>query len=109
MLKSRVGVVGPIGMLKDIPVADLPKKESDFWYAVAAEYYELINYACTAREPEIVLKPYRKAGDQYIWEFYVNDLALPVASAYNFHGQNVSQWQYSGAIVLQGGEVSRHH
>jgi len=105
----KLRVVDPAGMLRDIPEADLPKKESDFWYAVAIELHNLMTYAQTARDPQIVLNPYRKANSQYIWEFYVNDLALPVASAYNFHGQNVSQWQYSGAIVLQGGEVSRHH
>ena len=107
MLKFRV--VDPVGMLKDIPVADLPKKESDFWYAVAAELQTLMTYAQTAQDPQIVLNPYRKADSQYIWEFYVNDLALPVANAYNMHGQNLSLWKYSGAIVLQKGEVSRHH
>jgi len=110
MLKAHV-VPNP-DMLKDIPGAALPKNMEDFWYAVAAEYYELINYACTAREPEIVMRPWRKAGevtDQYIWEFYVNDLAIPVRESHNWHGQNTSQWKYSGAIVLYGGEVSRHH
>ena len=106
---SKLRVVYPAEMLRDIPEADLPKKESDFWYAVAAELQTLMTYAQTAQDPQIVLNPYRKADSQYIWEFYVNDLALPVRDAHNWHGQNVSQWKYAGAIVLQGGKVSRHH
>jgi hypothetical protein len=106
----KVHVVAPSEMLKGIPEADLPKKEADFWHAVAAEYHELITNACVAQEPEIVMWPYHKAGEQYIWEFYVNDLTLPVrADAYNWHGQNIGQWRYAGAILLQKGEVSRHH
>jgi len=105
----KVHVVAPSEMLKDIPAADLPEKDAEFWHAVAAELQNLITYACAAEEPEIVMWPYHKADSQYIWEFYVNDLALPVRDAHNWHGQNVSQWKYAGAIVLQGGKVSRHH
>ena len=107
MLKTHV--VAPSEMLKGIPEADLPKDESEFRHALAAEYHNLITEAAVAQEPEVVMWPYHKAGEQYIWEFYVNDLVLPVANAYNFHGQNVSQWKYAGAIVLQNGKVSRHH
>jgi len=106
----KTHVVAPSEMLKGIPEADLPKNQSEFWHALAAEYHNLITEAAAAQEPEIAMWPYHKADSQYIWEFYVNDLALPVrADAYNWHGQNVSQWQYAGAIVLQGGKVSRHH
>ena len=108
MLKGHL--VEPSEMLKGIPEADLPKDMADFWHAVAAENHALITYACAAQEPEIVMWPYHKADEQYIWEFYVNDLTLPVrADAFNWHGQNLSQWKYAGAIVLQKGTISRHH
>jgi len=76
---------------------------------VAHELETMIQYAAQAMEPQIVLQDYRKAGEQYIWEFFVNDLETPKADQYNWHGQNTSQWKYAGAIVLQNREVSRHH
>ena len=88
---------------------DPPKEPVDFWRAVAQELSTMIEYASSAQDPQIVISEARKAGDQYIWEFYVNDLATPARNDYNWHGQNVSQWLYAGAIVLQNGEVSRHH
>jgi len=107
MLKGHL--VEPSEMLKGIPAADLPKNEADFWRAVADEFHNLLTSACTAQDPEIVMWPYHKADEQYLWEFYVNDLAIPIRDAHNWHGQNVSQWKYAGAIVLQKGTISRHH
>ena len=98
-------------MLKDIPEEDLPQGEelTYFWKSVAWELSQLLKYGLHAREPEIVLTDFRKAGHQYIWEFWVNDLSIPRRSAYNWHGQNTSQWMYAGGIVLQNGSVSTHH
>ncbi len=88
---------------------DLPEDMGEFWRAVAVELAELMRYGSEAKEPQIVMSEGRQAGDQHIWEFWVNDLAMPQQQHYNWHGQNVSQWQYAGAIVLQDGQVSRHH
>ena len=98
-------------MLKGIPEEDLPQGEelTCFWKVVAGELSQLLEYGLHAREPEIVLNDFRKAGSQYIWEFYVNDLSLPKSDSINFHGQNVSQWRYAGCILLSAGRVSTHH
>lgn len=96
-------------MLDDIPADELPEDESAFWRSVAGEFSMLIEYASHAQEPEIVFHNKVKSGSQYLWEFYVNDLALPAKGTFNWHGQNVSQWLYAGAIVLQNRKVSGHH
>lgn len=99
------------GMLEKVPPADRPEGKNlvRFWEYVAWELHQLITYAQCAKKPEIVLSDMRQAGTQYIWEFWVNDLELPLTNAMNWHGQFTSQWVYAGAIVLQHGEVSTHH
>ena len=98
-------------LFESVPDEDMPQDEelTKFWHALAWELSQMISYAQHAQEPEIVLNPVRIAGTQYIWEFYVNDLAKPRASEYNWHGQNTSQWQYAGCVLLQDGRVSTHH
>ncbi len=96
-------------LLATVPEEDSPKDKESFWSSLAWELMQLMKYGAQAREPQIVLNEVRKAGSQYIWEFFVNDLAVPVQNRYNFHGQNTSQWLYAGAIVLQNGDVSTHH
>jgi len=98
-------------MLNRVPENDQPKGEEEgkFWRSVAYELATLLQNAAQAKEPEIVLNEMRVAGSQYIWEFYVNDLACPKGNAMNFHGQNTSQWLYAGCVLLQGGRVSSHH
>jgi len=96
-------------MLKDIPDEDLPTDKADFWYAVSCELMAMIRCASKARQPSMTLANYRKAGSQYIWEFWVNDLVIPQKDEYNWHSQNTSQWQYAGAILVQDGRVSTHH
>lgn len=98
-------------LLKTVPEEDRPKDAelTKFWEAVALELGHLIRYASSAKRPQIVLNENRKAGEQYIWEFFVNDLDKPVTNEYNFHGQNTSQWLYAGCILLQGGQVSTNH
>jgi len=96
-------------LLQGIPEEDLPEDEGSFWLTVASELHQMIQYASRAEQPHLRFKPYRKAGTQYIWEFEVKDLAMPHANQCNWHGQDVSQWLYAGAIVLQQGRVSSHH
>lgn len=96
-------------ILAQIPPEDQPKDKAAFWFKLAEELSRLMEYSSQAVEPEIVLSEFRKAGSQYIWEFWANDLSLPLSNAHNWHGQNVSRWLYAGAIVLQKGEVSTHH
>ena len=98
-------------LLEIVPEEERPQGEVEtaFWNAVAWELSQMINYATYAKEPEIVLETGRVAGSQYIWEFYVNDLKKPVMNEHNWHGQNTSQWQYAGCILLQDGRVSTHH
>ncbi len=96
-------------LLEKVPPEDLPKSTEQWWSSVAWELTQLMKYGAQATEPQIVLNEVRKAGNQYLWEFYVNDLSKKREALYNFHGQNTSQWLYAGAIVLQDGEVSLHH
>lgn len=96
-------------MLEGIPAEELPENEASFWQAVAMELYELLKAGARAAQPEIVMWDRLKTGEQYLWEFYVNDLGIKAPDAYNWHGQNVSKWLYAGAIALQGKRVSRHH
>ena len=61
------------------------------------------------REPRLVIRPWRQAGEQFVCELWVADAAIPWQASVNFHGQNTSQWRYGGAIVVEGEEVSTHH
>ncbi len=99
------------GILNNIPEQSQPKgdEEARFWQSVAYELEHLLREAANAKDPEVVFNDVRVAGEQYIWEFYVNDLAIPRTLALNWHGQNTSQWLYAGCILLQGGRVSTHH
>ena len=98
-------------LLQNVPDEDLPNGEelAKFWYAVAWELSQLLSYAKHALNPQLVFNDCRRAGSQYLFEFWVNDLAMPKRDAYNWHGHNVSQWQYAGAICLENGQVSTHH
>ena len=99
------------GMLNDVPEEDQPKGEEQakFWRTVAYELSALLKYSSETVEPQVVLNDMRVSGSQYIWEFFVNDLSIPKSDAYNFHGQNVSQWLYAGCILVSNGQVSSHH
>ena len=96
-------------LLHGIPEEDQPTNETDFWRAVAGELATMIDYASRAQQPQIVFGEMQKSASQYMWQFFVNDLATPLSDSLNWHGQNTSQWVYAGAIVLQNREVSRHH
>ena len=99
------------GLLNKVPEKDQPKGEEEavFWRMVAYELSQLMHESIHATEPQIVFNDMRVAGEQYIWEFFVNDLAKPKTDRVNWHGQNVSQWVYAGCILLQNGRVSTHH
>lgn len=96
-------------MLDDLPKNDCPENEALFWKAVAGELSMLVEYASKAEIPELVMWDRMKNGEQYIWEFYVNDLSKPRTNSINWHAQNIRQWLYAGAIVLQNGKVTTHH
>jgi len=99
------------GILNLVPEQDQPKgeEEAKFWRCVAYELAYMLKEAGTVDNAEVALNDFRKAGDQYIWEFYVNNLSLPKTDAINWHGQCTSQWLYAGCILLQNGKVSTHH
>jgi len=93
-----------------IPPEDMPKDIAEFWHALAIELADMMRAVANAKEGQVVLNDYRKAGDQYIWEFYVNDLAKDrVPTQVNWHGQNTSQWLYAGGLLLDHGKISLHH
>jgi hypothetical protein len=82
---------------------------SEIKNAYALEVSRLIESARQAEKPVIFLEAFRKQGCQFISRFWVDDLAKPKKEAYNFHGQNISQWRYAGCILVQDGNVSLHH
>lgn len=77
--------------------------------------YELsycITKALRAIEGQVVFSDLRVPSHedgQYIMTFEVFDRSKPCENAYNWHGQNVSQWVYAGSILYQDGRVSTHH
>lgn len=99
----------PMNMLDKVPEEHQPKNREEFWKLVAEELQNMIMSANSASNPSIKMNDMRKADNQYIWEFYVNDLDRPRENSYNWYFQNTSQWVYAGAIVLEEGEVSAHH
>ena len=108
----RAELPGHVGQLLDsVPEKDRPYgiELAKFWQEVAYEIAELLIYSSRLERAHVVFNDMRQAGDQYIWEFYVNDLSKPEGSAYNWQCQNTSQWVYAGGIVLQRGKVSTHH
>jgi hypothetical protein len=59
-------------------------------------------------KPEIVfeLNCFEENGQAF---FHVSDLSRPVENAFNWYGQNTSQWVYAGCIqVREDGSVSVH-
>jgi len=107
----KVRIPHLFSMMENVRPEDRPEgaEELHFWKSVAWELSQMMKYGSNAEQPEIVLSDMRKASTQYIWEFWVNDLSITLQSQYNWHGQNVSQWKYAGAILLQNGRVSTHH
>jgi hypothetical protein len=108
MLKSNVPE-SVFDLTAGIPSDEWPEDNGELWQAIAYELLTCVKEASYAKEPQINFSVSSKSGNQRIWYFSVNDLARPKEERYNFHGQNVSQWLYAGAIVLEDGKVSRHH
>lgn len=69
----------------------------------------MINQSDRAEVPEMKMFPFTKQGNQWIADWAVYDRAKEhVPGRSNFHGQNPSQWQYAGCILIQDGRVSVH-
>ena len=93
--------------------------------ALAENYHrELACMWRTARDGRCVraaieMRPWRRAGGQWICEFLSYDKGAPMGDELNFHLQNTSQWSnretgwvgHQGAIVLNthDGHVTAHH
>jgi len=93
--------------------------------ALAERYHQEL--ACLRRtvqddrcvEGVIEMRPWRRAGTQWICEFLSYDRNIPTGNSFNFHLQDTSQWEdretgwhgHQGAIVLdtRDGQVSAHH
>jgi len=75
------------------------------------ELSNMFGYAQTAQQPLVYLGLGHTAGSQFIIDFAISDLALAARNAYNWHGQNTSQWLYAGAIVYdkEDKSFSAHH
>ena len=88
----------------DFPNLDLKR-------AYDSEVTLMLKYGIKARQPLLLLHPFRTAGSQHIAEFEVKDLFIEETNSYNFHGQNTSQWVYAGAILYdeRDNRVSTHH
>jgi len=68
--------------------------------------------ALRATEGEVLFSDLQvpsQANGQYSMNFEVFDRSRAQRNAFNFHGQNTSQWLYAGCILYQEGEVSTHH
>ncbi len=97
-------------LVKGIDPEDTPDNLFELCEAFLIEMMECMREAARAQEPQIVFNPVRRSGEQYIWEFYVNDLVKQNnPNQINWHGQNTSQWLYAGCVLLQNKRVSRHH
>ena len=60
--------------------------------------------------PDVIWSEFRQAGSQWISEFQLFNRAKPNnPEDINFHGQNTSQWNYAGCILVDGNRVSTHH
>ncbi|HLK55238.1 MAG TPA: hypothetical protein VKU00_01660 [Chthonomonadaceae bacterium] len=67
----------------------------------------------------IEVRPWRRAGGQWICEFLSYDKGAPLADEFNWYMQNTSQWSnqetgwagHQGAIVLNShdGHITAHH
>jgi len=98
-------------LLEQIPEEQRPKGEEEvtFWKFLAYELARMMTLAAEVEKPKIMLNNCRQAGDQFIFEFFVNDTSRPIRDELNWHGQNTSQWIYAGCIKVEDGMVSTHH
>ena len=100
--------------LKEL-MASIPKEEltdevyKGICYFYAWEVSHLLEMAHSAERPSVSFLPFTKSGNQFIANFWLNDLSILKENSYNFHGQNTSQWKYAGCILYQDGRVSTHH
>ena len=98
-------------LLDDIPEPLRPQgeEEVEFWRLLSWELAYMIKTASQVESAQIALNNCRRAGDQFIFEFFVNDLSLKRAGELNWHGQDTSRWLYAGCIKVEAGRVTAHH
>lgn len=96
--------------LKGVPEEKRAEVEIKFWSHLSYELRELLLASTRAQGEAEVFLDMRQAGEQYLWEFSVNDLDKPRdPHSSNWHGQNTSQWVYAGALMVHDDRVSCHH
>ena len=115
-LSNTIGVSIPdiVHEIKKLPNArDAdPMCRDEFLQCFRRELAYCITRALRATEGQVVFSDLRvpsQSDGQYIMNFEVFDASKPRSNAYNFHGQNTSQWTYAGCILYQDGSVSTHH
>jgi hypothetical protein len=96
-------------LVNDLPndIADKVKDDllDKYLYIIGT----MANMTRKAKEPMMVLSPFRNSGSQWICEWAVKDMKKEYdPSRINWHGQETSQWVYAGAILVQDGRVSIH-
>lgn len=97
-------------LLNSLPnVERTPFVENSVRDAYSREIENISYYTKNAVNPSVGFDTFRQSGNQFIAEFWVNDLVLEKKNQYNWHMQNTSQWLYAGCILLQDGKVSTHH
>jgi hypothetical protein len=100
-------------MINFIDNVDALPSLADFIETVAWELAVMVREGAYAKHPVIVMESGRKAESygraQYIFEFWVNDMAKPLKNQYNWHLQNTSRWLYAGAICVCEKRISTHH
>ena len=88
------------------------KYREEFLQCFRRELAYCITRALRATEGQVIfgdLQIPSRINGQYVMQFEVFDASRPRSNAYNFHGQNTSQWIYAGCILYQDGSVSTHH
>lgn len=98
--------------LEDL-INGLPEEDREIVREDLTENYEHVlrmmeRYAKDGVDPLLILNLWGRAGTQWIATFEVKDRNRPVDNKYNWHGQNISQWLFSGCICIQDGRVSIH-
>lgn len=88
--------------------ADLVKDKALGKYLWEISRLQQYSSLCKGR-PVAYFYPFQECGSQFIANFGVNDIDLPVEGKINWHGRDTSQWVYAGGMLVQDGRVSLHH
>ncbi len=111
MLKNmEIDIVPVWELIKNIPEEDLSIEiYQTICYHFALELSYIFEIANKIEKPSITFLPFKKSGEHFMAEFWLNDLSLSKKDQYNFYGQNTSQWKYAGCIRYKDNKVSTHH